>query len=142
MNPMRALAQFRLVVALFGLVAASAFVRADEPKDKAAAVIPAAEAKDHLDESLTVEMVVKSVKNEERVKVFFLDSEEDYKDEKNVAVLIAYEFGPKFKELGIDDPCEHYKGKKIRVTGKIVKEGKQTRMRVTDPKQISVVEPK
>lgn len=110
---------------------------ADEPK-----VIPAAEAKDHLDKTLTVELTVKSVKNAEKVETYFLDSEEDYKDEKNLAVLIAYEFAPKFKAAGIDDPTEHYKGKTIRVTGKIVKEGPQTRMRVTEPKQITIVEKK
>lgn len=128
--------------ALIALVVPAIAVRADEPKankDDASpkvVVISAAEAKSHLDETVTVEMTVKKSKNSETSKSYYLDSEADYDDEKNLAIVISYDAAPKFKEAGIDDPAAHFKGKTIRVTGKVVKEGKQVRIRVTDPKQI------
>jgi hypothetical protein len=124
-------------LAFLPLVATADDKKAEEPK-----VIAAAEAKDHLGETLTVELTVKSSKNASSVESYFLDSEEDYKDEKNLAVVIAYDHAAKFKEQGISDPAEHYLGKTIRVTGKIVKEGRQTRLRISDPKQLKVIEKK
>ena len=46
----------------------------------------------------------------------------------------------KFQEAGIDDPADYYKGKTIRVTGKVIKEDDEVRIRVDDPKQIKLVE--
>jgi hypothetical protein len=70
------------------------------------------------------------------------DSEEDFHDEKNLAVVISYDHADKFREAGIADPAEYYKGKTIQVTGKVIEEDDQVRIRVEDPKQIKLVEPK
>ena len=54
--------------------------------------------------------------------------------------MISYDHAEAFQKAGIADPTEHYKGKKLRVTGKVIHENDQTRMRVEDPESIVVVE--
>jgi hypothetical protein len=123
-------------VLLAGLGSARA---GDEPPAK---VIPAAEAADHEGQRCTVEMTVKASKKSEHRALYYLDSEDDYRDPRNLAVLIAFEHAEKFRKAGIDDPAGHYRGKTIRVTGKIIDEAEQTRIRVTEPSQIRIVEPR
>ena len=108
--------------------------------DKPAAVVPAAEARDHINKTCTVEMTVRSSKNAAPRREYYLDSEEDFHDEKNFAVVISYDHAEAFQKAGIDDPAEHYKGKKLRVTGTVIHENDQIRMRVEDPKSIVVVD--
>jgi hypothetical protein len=103
-------------------------------------VIRPEQAKDHLDQTCAVLMVVRSSKNEMPQKVVYLDSEEDYRDKKNLAIVIDYSDLKKFAKVGIEDPAAYFKGKKIRVTGKIIREEEQTRIRVTEPSQISLKE--
>jgi|GEM_PF-978454 len=107
--------------------------------DDKATVRPAAEARDHIDEKGTYELVVRYTKDVDTHEVYFLDSEEDYHDEKNLALVISYEDAKKFKKLGVNDPSTYYKGKTIRVTGKVIKESSQVRIHVNEPAQIEVV---
>jgi DNA/RNA endonuclease YhcR with UshA esterase domain len=113
-------------------------VAADD--EKPPAVVKAAEARNHINERCTVEMTVKSSKNAAGRSEYYLDSEEDFHDEKNFAVVISYDHADLFKKAGIDDPAEHYKGKSLQVTGKVIHENEQVRIRVEDPKQIKIVE--
>jgi hypothetical protein len=85
-------------------------------------------------------MTVKASKNASKRRTYFLDSEEDFRDEKNLAVLIDYDAAAKFKDAGIDDAAEHYRGKTVRVTGKVISEAEQVRICVTDPKQIKIID--
>jgi acetyl esterase/lipase len=103
------------------------------------AVITALEARKHLDERQTVEMTVRASKDGTHRKEYYLDSEEDYGHEHNCAVVISYEHADKFKKANIDDPAAYYRGKTIRVTGTIIREADQVRIRVSDPEQIRVV---
>jgi hypothetical protein len=135
---MRGVIGFVAVLALAG-GSASAI---DEPKAGGKAPIPAAEAKDHVGETRTVTLTVKHAKDGTHMKSYYFDSESDYKDPKNLAIVIAYEHADAFKKAGIADIVAHFDGKSIKVTGAIVKEGSQTRIRVTEPKQIEVVEVK
>ena len=114
----------------------------DDLAKKPGKVIPAAEAKNHVGQECTAEMKVKASKDAAKRRTYFLDSEEDFHDEKNLSVVISYDHSEKFREAGIDNPVEHYKDKTIRVTGKVIEEDDQIRMRVEDPKKIEVVEPK
>lgn len=114
----------------------------DPAPGDAPVVIASAEAHEHVGEECTVEMTVRASKNAEKRRTYYLDSEEDFRDAKNLAVLIDYEHAGAFKEAGIADPAAHYRGKVIRVRGKIIAESDQVRIRVTDPKQIELVEPK
>jgi hypothetical protein len=109
---------------------------------KPPAVVAAPDAKNHIDAQCTVEMTVRSSKNAAPRREYYLDSEEDFHDEKNFAVVISYDHADLFKKAGIDDPAEHYKGKKLRVTGKVIRENDQVRIRVEDPKQIKIVDEK
>lgn len=123
---------------LIVVAAATAFVADDKVP-----VRPASEARDHIDKKGTYEMKVRLSKNAEPDKIYYLDSEADYHDEKNLAIVIAYADAEKFKKAGVDDPSAYYKGKTIRVSGMVIKESRQTRIHVTDPAQIEVVpEPK
>lgn len=101
--------------------------------------LPADKAKDHIDEEGTFRLTVQFSRNVERSKVYFLNSEKDYHDAKNLAIVIEYEHADAFKDAGIDDPSTYYRDKTIEVTGKVINERDQTRIRVTSPKQIKVV---
>ena len=106
-----------------------------------ARVIPAAEAKAHLGERCTVELTVKlAVHVPDRA--YYLDSDADYQAPKNVAIVIAEPDVEAFRKAGIADPTVYYKGKTIRVTGLLIFQSEQVRIRVDDPKQIAVVEGK
>jgi hypothetical protein len=109
---------------------------------KPPAVVAAPDAKNHIDTECTVEMTVRSSKNAATRREYYLDSEEDFRDEKNFAVVISYDHADPFKKAGIDDPAEYYKEKKLRVTGKVIRENDQVRIRVEDPKQIKIVDEK
>jgi hypothetical protein len=85
-------------------------------------------------------MTVRSSKNAAPRREHYLDSEEDFHDEKNFAVVISYDHAEAFQKAGIDDPADYYKGKKLRVTGEVIHENDQARMRVEDPKQIVIVD--
>jgi hypothetical protein len=98
------------------------------------------EAIKKVDQKVTVQMEVRASKNRlEKRGEIYLDSREDYKDEKNLAVVIQKAGAAKFKELGIADPAEHFKGKTIRVTGTVILFEKRPRIVVEDPAQVKVV---
>ncbi len=133
--PTRSYWRFALIP-LFVLLASGA----SSDDEKPPAVVAASDAQKHIDERCTVEMTVQSSKNAGPRREYYLDSEEDFHDDKNFAVVISYDHADLFKQAGIDDPSEHYKGKKLRVTGKVIRENDQVRIRVEDPKQIKIVE--
>ena len=140
-SPQRISVALLFALALTALAGAVPFLGADDAKTKEK-IILAAEIRSHVGKECTAEMTVKASKNAVPRRTYFLDSEEDFHDEKNLAVVISYDHAAKFQEAGIDDPAEYYKGKTIRVTGKVIEEDDQVRIRVDDPKQIKLVEPK
>jgi DNA/RNA endonuclease YhcR with UshA esterase domain len=96
-----------------------------------------------VNEKVTVEMRVKASKNRlEKRGEIYLDSEEDFHDPKNLGVVITKAGAAKFKEMGVDDPAIHFKGKTVRVQGKVIIKEKRPRIEVDDAKQIRVVEKK
>jgi hypothetical protein len=101
--------------------------------------IPADKARDHVGKEGTYRMTVRMCRNVERSQVYFLNSEKDYHDEKNLAIVIEYEHADAFEDAGIEDPSTYYRDKTIEVTGKVVREREQTRIRVTSPKQIKII---
>jgi hypothetical protein len=103
--------------------------------------IPPAKAAKLVGKKCTVEMKVQASKNAmEHRKVMFLDSEVDFRDEKNFAVVISAAAVEKFKKQGIDDPCAYFKGKLIRASGTVtLDEKKKPRIMVDDPKQIELI---
>jgi acetyl esterase/lipase len=111
-----------------------------ESKADATAPVRSDQAKNHVGERLTVETTIQASKDAAKHKEIYLDAETDFSDPKNFAVVIAYDRLDKFKAAGIEDPTGHYKGKTLRVTGTIIQEDDQVRIRVEDPEQIKVVE--
>jgi hypothetical protein len=103
-------------------------------------VIPADKAQEHIGEEGTFRMTVKHSNNASKRMTYYLDSEEDFHSDDNLAVVISYEHADAFKKAGIDDPTAYYRNKTIEVTGKVIEEEGQVRIRVTSPDQIKVAE--
>jgi hypothetical protein len=89
---------------------------------------------------VTVEMLVKATKDRlEKGGEIYLDAEEDFRDEKNLGVVITKAAAAKLKEAGVTDPAAHFKDKTIRVTGTVTLKEGRPRIEVDDTKQIQVV---
>ena len=71
--------------------------------------------------------------------VYFLNSESDFKSEKNFTLFINSASAAKFKKAGIADAGELFKGKKIRATGMVKLYKERPGIVLEDPKQIEVV---
>ena len=119
------------------LLLAPALLRAD---DKDAKPITPDEAAKRVGEKCTVEMDVKSVGVSKNGGVAFLNSEEDFKDEKNFTAFLGKEAVEKFKKAKVEDLAAHFKGKTIRVTGTVKLYRERPEIAVDDPEQIQVVE--
>jgi hypothetical protein len=84
-------------------------------------------------------MPVKAAKNCQRCSLMFLDSEADHHDPKNFAVAVTEGGKARYKQMRINDPAGHFKGKTIRVTGVVTVKDNQPQIEVGDPQQIEVV---
>lgn len=123
-----------LTLALSGLVVAH--VAANETKP-----LTPVEAIEKVNEEVTVQMLVKATKNRlEKRGEIYLDSEEDFRDEKNLGVVVTKTGAAKFKEAWVDDPAAQFKDKTIRVKGKVIVKEDRPRIEVDDPKQLRIVE--
>lgn len=139
-QPMSRVLIFALILGFTSAMAATQAADSDKKAASVAAeVIPADKARDHIDKTVTVELTVKSAKNVENREVYYLDSEEDYKAEANLALVISYEAAKDFKKAGVDDVIEYYMNKKIRVTGKVIHQSEQTRMIINHANQVELV---
>lgn len=112
------------------------FAHGEEP------TITADKAREYDGKMVAITMKVKNAKNLMDKKLVYLDSEEDYKSEKNIAIVLPKETLEELKKQNIEDAAEYYKGKTIKVTGRIRVKDKATRLYVNDASQISVVEEK
>ena len=115
---------------------------AAEDKEKEKPLTPV-EARKQIDKEITVKMEVKSAKNvlENRSEIY-LDSEENFRDDSNFAVVITKKGAECFKAAGIDDPAEHFKGKTIKAKGKVTERDGVPRIEIDDDKQIWILEKK
>ena len=69
-------------------------------------------------EKCVVELTVKNGRMLAERNMCFLNSESNFRDGKNFTVVIFKDALERFKEMKIEDPYDHYKKKKIRITGK------------------------
>ena len=129
------LARALLVIGLFSLPSFAA-----EDKEKPLAPV---EARKQIGKEITIEMEVKAAKNrlEQRGEIY-LDSEEDFRNEKNFAVVISKKGAESLKAAGIDEPASHYKGKTIRAKGTVSEVDGVPRIEIDDAKQIMIPEKK
>ena len=101
--------------------------------------LSAPEARTRINEQITVDLVVKAAKNCQRCSLMFLDSEQDHHDLKDFAVAVTDTGKARFREAKIDDPAGHFKGRTIRVTGKVILKDSQPQIEVDEPTQIEPV---
>src|ERR1700688_2257361 len=103
-----------LSVVLVGLMAL------DAPAGETKPLTPV-EAIKKVNEEVTVQMLVKATKKRlEKRGEIYLDSEENFRDEKNLGIVIVKAGAAKFKEAGVDDPAVRFKDKTIRVKGTVI----------------------
>ena len=123
-----------LVVGLCSLTA----LAADDPKP-----IGPVEAGGRVGKKVTVEMTVKMTKDRlEKRGEIYLDSEEDFKDEKNFAVVITRKGAASLKAAGVSEPARHYADRTIQVIGTVKEVDDIPRIEIDDAKQIRLVERK
>lgn len=107
-------------------------------EENATALSPEEAAK-KVNEEIVLEMEVKSASIREGV--CFLNSEEKYRSERNFTVFIERDALAKFKETKIEDPAAEFKGKRIRVQGKVTLHKSRPQIKVSGPESLSVVAP-
>jgi hypothetical protein len=95
-----------------------------------------------VDQRVTVRMEVKSTGGN---TARYLNSQADYRSDKNFAIFIPQAALAKFQKAQIEDPAQHYKGKTIEVTGIISLGGSKTvsnrpQIRVDDPAQVKIID--
>jgi DNA/RNA endonuclease YhcR with UshA esterase domain len=117
---------------LFYLIA----INADKP-------LTPVEARKAIGKTISVEMTVKAAKDRlEKRGEIYLDSEENFKDEKNFAVVINKDGAADLKKHGIDDPAAHFKGKAIVATGEVKEVDGVPRIEISEAKQIKLASDK
>jgi hypothetical protein len=122
----------RFVAVVVTLCAALA-CRAGDP------ILTPAQARKKVGEKITVEMTVQGAKDRlEKRGEIYLDSETDFRDEKNFAVVITKAGAASLKGTGIDDPAAHFKDKRIRVTGTVKEVDNIPRIEIDEAKQIKI----
>ena len=99
-----------LSLAIAGVVGIAGAFADDEKPPK---LVAAADAKSHIDERCTVEMKFLASKDAGPRRENYLDSEEDFHDEKNFAVVISYDHAERKKKAGIDNPADYYMGEEV-----------------------------
>ncbi|MFO0797887.1 MAG: hypothetical protein U0804_10435 [Gemmataceae bacterium] len=104
-----------------------------------AAPLTPADAAKKVDQKVTVEFLVKSTGGKTAV---YLNSEEDFKSDKNFTVFLPAKAVEKFKAAKVDDPAAHFKGKTVRVTGTVTLFKEKPQIKVDGPDQVKVVEKK
>jgi DNA/RNA endonuclease YhcR with UshA esterase domain len=97
-----------------------------------------AEATKKINEKCTVEMKVASTGK--GGKVYFLNSNENFRDETNFTVFIKAEAVESFKNAKIDDIAAHYKGKTILVTGTVSLFKERPQIAVENAEQVRIVD--
>lgn len=118
------------------LALTTSFVRAeDSPKP-----ITADTAAKMINAQVVVEMEVKSASL--RQDVCFLNSNENHRDMANFTIFIGREVLAKFKEAKVEDPAAHFKGKVIRVKGKVTLYREKPQITLNKTDEIEIVEKK
>jgi hypothetical protein len=97
------------------------------------------EARKGIGKTITVEMTVNAAKDRlEKRGEIYLDSEADFKDEKNFAVVINKDGAADLKKNGIADPAAHFKDKLIQATGEVKVVDGVPRIEISEAKQIKL----
>jgi DNA/RNA endonuclease YhcR with UshA esterase domain len=121
---------------LFGLLGVQSYAGDEKP-------LTPVEARKQVGNKVEVQMKPAVIKDRlEKRGEIYMDSEKDFKDEKNFAVVITEKGANRFKEKGIKDPAKHFEDKEIRAKGTVTEVQGVPRIEIDDPDQISLVEKK
>lgn len=121
-------------VLVVGLVSLPVFAGEDKP-------LGPVEARKQVGKEITVKMEVKTAKDRlEKRGEIYLDAEEDFKDEKNFAVVITKKGATDLKNAGIADVADHFKGKTITAKGTVKEVDGVRRIEIDEAEQIAVAE--
>lgn len=124
------------ILVILVVAAIAGQTRADD-KDKS---LTPTDARKAIGKEITVKMEVKTAKDRlEKRGEIYLDAEEDFKDEKNFAVVITRKGAESLRAMGVTDFAEHFKGKTIRARGTVTEVDKVPRIEIDDAKQIAIV---
>jgi DNA/RNA endonuclease YhcR with UshA esterase domain len=125
----------RCLIALFVFAPAAALAVEGEK------TLPPVDARKQVGKEITVKMEVKTAKDRlEKRGEIYLDAEEDFKDEKNFAVVVTKKGAESLKTAGIADPAGHFKGKTITAKGTVKEVDGVPRIEIDDAKQIAIAE--
>jgi acetyl esterase/lipase len=94
-----------------------------------------AEAAKKVDQEVTVEFAVRSTGGERNR---YLNSASDFSQPNNFTVFIPQATMPKFAAANIKNPDEHFYGKTVRVTGKVILNRNKPQITITDPAQVKI----
>lgn len=98
------------------------------------------EAGDKIGESIMVRMIVKSAKDRlEKRGEIYLDSQEDFRGEKNFAVVITRKGASSLRKAGIVNPAQYFKDKLIQARGLVKEVDGIPRIEVDQAIQIKLV---
>lgn len=96
-------------------------------------------ARMYVDKKVEVVFEVKHAKFSERRKTAFLDSEENFQDEKNLGIAITEAGIQDLKQKrAVDGPADYYRGKTIRVTGTVILKEDKPYIEVTQAEQLDI----
>jgi hypothetical protein len=126
----------RTLLAAAFLITSTPLALADEEKP-----LTPVEARKKVGDKVTVVMTVHSAKDRlaQRGEIY-LDSEQNFRDEKNFAVVITKDGAASLKTAGITDPAATFRDKKIQATGTVKEVDQVPRIEIDDAKQIKIVE--
>lgn len=129
-----------LMAALAVMASAGTLFAADDEKP---IPIKPAEARKYVGKKCVVEFDVKKTKHAAKRKTYYIDSEEEFRDEKNIGIQISEPTALKLREeKKVEDVVKFYEARRIRVTGTIVLEDDLPYIKLASPDDIDVVEKK
>jgi DNA/RNA endonuclease YhcR with UshA esterase domain len=99
--------------------------------------LSAVEAREKLGQRVFVAVEIKTAKDRlEKRGEIYLDSELNFRDEKNLAIVITRKGADSLRSKQIDKPAERFQGKKIKVRGVVSEVDGVRRIEVDDADQI------
>ena len=142
MRPRHGLIALTVPVILFPLLLASSLRADDAGTPKTVPRVAAEQAAKHIGEKVAVEMHVKSSRYLAGPGICFLNSCKYHRDAKNFTAVIMERGLAALKATGVNRPAKRYRGKKIRVTGRIELYQRRPQIMIETAKQIMIIKPK
>lgn len=103
--------------------------------------LDAAAAREKVGEKVKVQVLIRAAKDRlEKRGEIYLDSELDFRDPKNFAIVITRDGARSLKEKGVEDIVGHFQDKTVVVEGTVSVKDETPRMEVDDAERIRVVE--